>query len=110
MLPTDCPPAPASHDSVMAAIGVDIERWAIISGGRIWGRCIESAAAMPESTATSRRRVQAWTSIMQLCADHGMREHNMKGFGPELYVKMRSCVQILEEGTPGSKEEAPRGE
>jgi predicted small metal-binding protein len=40
--------------------------------------------------------------IMQLCADHGIREHNMKGFGPELYAKMRSCVQILEEGTPGS--------
>ena len=48
--------------------------------------------------------------IMQVCADHGMREHNMKGFGPELYLKMRSCVQILEEGTPGSKEEASRGE
>jgi predicted small metal-binding protein len=35
--------------------------------------------------------------IMQLCADHGAREHNMKGFGPELYRKMRSCVRILEE-------------
>ena len=37
--------------------------------------------------------------VMQLCAEHGIREHNMKGFGPELYVKMRRCVQILEEET-----------
>jgi predicted small metal-binding protein len=35
--------------------------------------------------------------ILQLCADHGIREHNMKGFGPELYVKMRNHVQILED-------------
>jgi predicted small metal-binding protein len=48
--------------------------------------------------------------VMQLCAEHGIREHNMKGFGPELYVKMRSCMQILEEGTSGSKEEAPHGQ
>ena len=39
--------------------------------------------------------------VMQLCADHGVREHNMKGFGPELYLKMRRCVKILEEGTSG---------
>ena len=37
--------------------------------------------------------------VMQLCADHGSREHNMKGFGPELYAKMRRCVRILEEET-----------
>ena len=37
--------------------------------------------------------------VMQLCAEHGIREHNMKGFGPELYLKMRRCVQILEEET-----------
>ena len=24
--------------------------------------------------------------IMQLCAEHGMQAHNMKGFGPELYL------------------------
>jgi predicted small metal-binding protein len=35
--------------------------------------------------------------VMQLCADHGIREHNMMGFGPELYVKMQRCVQIVEE-------------
>jgi hypothetical protein len=42
--------------------------------------------------------------VLQLCADHGIREHNMKAFGPELYVKMRGCVQILDEGPPESKE------
>ena len=42
--------------------------------------------------------------VLQLCAEHGIREHNMKGFGPELYVKMRGCVQILDDGTPGSTE------
>ena len=48
--------------------------------------------------------------IMQLCAEHGMREHDMKGFGPELYLKMRRCVKILEEGTSEWKEDAPRAE
>ena len=31
--------------------------------------------------------------VMQLCAEHGIKEHNMKGFGPELYLKMRRCVR-----------------
>jgi len=35
--------------------------------------------------------------ILQQCAEHGIREHNMKGFGPELYLKMRNCVQILDD-------------
>jgi predicted small metal-binding protein len=39
--------------------------------------------------------------IMQICADHGAQEHDMKGFGPELYRKMRSCVKILDEGAAG---------
>jgi len=36
--------------------------------------------------------------VMQRCADHGISEHNMKGFGPELYVKMQRCVRIVDEG------------
>jgi predicted small metal-binding protein len=36
--------------------------------------------------------------VMQLCAEHGIQAHNMKGFGPELYTKMRRCVRTLEEG------------
>lgn len=35
--------------------------------------------------------------VMQLCADHGIREHNMKGFGPDLYLKMKQCMQTVEE-------------
>ena len=40
--------------------------------------------------------------VMQLCADHGIQEHDMKGFGPELYSKMQRCMKTVEEGTPGS--------
>ena len=36
--------------------------------------------------------------VMQRCADHAVRDHNMKAFGPELYTKMRRCLQTLEEG------------
>jgi len=39
--------------------------------------------------------------VMQLCADHGIREHNMQGFGPELYLKMRRCVKTIEESAAG---------
>jgi len=35
--------------------------------------------------------------VMQLCADHGIAQHGMKAFGPELYVKMRKCVRVIEE-------------
>ena len=37
--------------------------------------------------------------VMQRCADHAISEHNMKAFGPELYTKMRRCLQTVEEGT-----------
>jgi predicted small metal-binding protein len=40
--------------------------------------------------------------VMQLCAEHGAQAHSMKGFGPELYTKMRSCVKTLEEGASES--------
>ncbi len=36
--------------------------------------------------------------VMQQCADHGIQEHNMKGFGPDLYLKMRRCVKVIDEG------------
>ena len=39
--------------------------------------------------------------VMQLCADHGAKEHNMKGFGPDLYRTMLGCVKTLEEGPSG---------
>lgn len=39
--------------------------------------------------------------VMQLCADHAIKEHNMMAFGPELYTKMRQCVKVLEAETSG---------
>jgi hypothetical protein len=36
--------------------------------------------------------------ILQQCAEHGIQEHNMKGFGPELYTKMKSCVRVIDDG------------
>jgi predicted small metal-binding protein len=39
--------------------------------------------------------------VMQLCADHGAEQHNMKGFGPDLFRKMRDCVKTLEESASG---------
>ena len=35
-------------------------------------------------------------AVMQACADHGIKEHNMKGFSPELYLKMQRCVKSIE--------------
>lgn len=47
-------------------------------------------------------RATSMDELMQICAEHGARDHNMKGFGPELYLKMKQCVQILDEPTPES--------
>lgn len=35
--------------------------------------------------------------ILERCADHGSREHNMKGFGPELFMKMRNCIRVIDQ-------------
>ena len=35
--------------------------------------------------------------LIERCAEHGSREHGMKAFGPELYTRMRSCIQVVEE-------------
>ena len=69
---------------------------------------------MNSSSAAIRRRLAesdpAWAralyrkargatmdEVMQKCADHGINAHNMKGFGPELYLKMRKCVRMVDE-------------
>ena len=39
--------------------------------------------------------------VIQLCADHAIKEHNMMAFGPELYTKMRRCVKTIEAETSG---------
>jgi len=41
-------------------------------------------------------RGETMEEVIQQCADHGIQEHNMKGFGPELYLKMKQCVEVLE--------------
>ena len=45
-------------------------------------------------------RGSSLNEVTQLCADHGAKEYN-KGFGPELYRKMRTCMKTVEEGTSG---------
>ena len=37
--------------------------------------------------------------VMELCAEHAIREHNMQAFGPELYIKMQRCLRTLEKGS-----------
>lgn len=37
--------------------------------------------------------------VMQLCAEHAIRAHNMKAFGPDLYLKMRRCLRTLDDST-----------
>ena len=44
-------------------------------------------------------RASSLEEVMQLCADHAIQEHDMKGFGTDLYTKMVRCVKTLEEGT-----------
>lgn len=35
--------------------------------------------------------------VIEQCAQHGTEQHGMKGFGPELYSKMRSHLQVVDE-------------
>ena len=34
--------------------------------------------------------------VMEKCAEHGIAQHGMKGFGPELYTKMQKCIKTIE--------------
>jgi anti-anti-sigma factor len=48
--------------------------------------------------------------VMQRAAEHGAAAHNMKGFGPELYLKMHRGVRTVEDSTPvGSAAGTPSG-
>ena len=40
--------------------------------------------------------------VVELCAEHGRAEHEMAAFGREFFVKMRRCVQAVEEESPSS--------
>ena len=37
--------------------------------------------------------------VLQLCADHGVAEHDVKGSAQVLYAKMRNCVRVVDDGT-----------
>ena len=58
---------------------------------RIRGRCRDADVDCEFET-----RGASLDEVMQLRADHGAAEHGMKGFGPELYAKMRRCVKTIE--------------
>ena len=36
--------------------------------------------------------------VIEQCADHGRVQHNLKGFGQELYAKMRPHIRRREDG------------
>lgn len=40
--------------------------------------------------------------VMQQCANHGIAEHNMKAFGPELFMKMKKHVREVDDGIAGT--------
>jgi predicted small metal-binding protein len=42
-------------------------------------------------------RASSLEELMQICADHGASQHDMKAFGPELFAKMRGCMKVLDE-------------
>ena len=34
--------------------------------------------------------------VVELCAEHGARNHGMKGFGPELFARIRLQIKVQE--------------
>jgi len=36
--------------------------------------------------------------VIEQCADHARLNHNLKGFGPELYARMRPNIRKREDG------------
>ena len=55
-------------------------------------------------------RGSSMDEVMQLCADHGAQYHNMKGFGPELYMKMAQLRRrLLRKAASGAAVAEDRG-
>ena len=42
-------------------------------------------------------RADSVEKVVEQCADHARREHGMMSFSPDLFAKMRSCIEVLEE-------------
>ena len=40
--------------------------------------------------------------VIEQCAEHGRQQHNMRGFGTDLYARMRRHLKVLEEEAPRS--------
>lgn len=38
--------------------------------------------------------------VIEQCADHGRREHGMKGFTPDLFARMRRLIRKVEAEPP----------
>ena len=36
-------------------------------------------------------------AVIELCAEHGSREHGMQAFSPQFYARMRQCLRVVEE-------------
>ena len=42
--------------------------------------------------------------VIERCADHGRIHHNLLGFGPELYARMRPHIRQIEGSSPEAGE------
>jgi len=42
-------------------------------------------------------RAETIEEVIAQCVDHAKNKHDMKGFGPELYAKMRSNIRNVRE-------------
>jgi predicted small metal-binding protein len=42
-------------------------------------------------------RGESLDDVIEACAQHSMNEHGMRGFGNELYARIRSHMRVFEE-------------
>jgi predicted small metal-binding protein len=40
--------------------------------------------------------------VVEQCADHARQYHELKGFGPEIYAKMRPHIREVDEAAPAT--------
>jgi predicted small metal-binding protein len=46
-----------------------------------------------------RTEADSVEQVVERCADHGREQHGLRGFGPELYSRMRPHIRLLEDGS-----------